>query len=297
VLYALGSDGDLMCMELTGGKIRWQKNLRTDFGGEPGQWAYAESPLIDGDALVCTPGGSDATMIALNKKTGETIWKCPMPDAEAAGYASIVSTQSGGIKQYVQLVGKSVIGVDARTGKFLWRYSKASPRDMPNIPTPVVDGNFVYAVPKRLGGILIKLNASDPTAEPEEVYFESKLPKAIGGAVKLGDYLYGASDQGLLCVEFATGDVQWSNRSLGAASVFYADGNLYLHGENDGDVALVEATPQAYHEKGRFTPPGQPERPNNAKAWAYPVVANGRHYIRDQEMLWCYDVKAQRASP
>jgi outer membrane protein assembly factor BamB len=283
-------------MELAGGKIRWQKNLRTDFAGEPGLWAYAESPLVDGDTLVCTPGGAEATMIALKKKSGETIWKCAAPDGEAAGYASVVITYSGGIKQYVQLLGKSVIGVEAQMGKFLWRYLKQSDRDMPNIPTPVVDGSYVYAVPKRLGGSLIKINAQDPTAEPEQVYFSAKLPSAIGGTVKLGAFLYGTTGQGLHCVDFASGDVKWSDRSLSAAAVCYADGCLYLHGENEGNVALVEATPEGYREKGRFTPPGQPER-GQAKAWAYPVVANGRFYIRDQEVLWCYDVKAQRASP
>ncbi len=167
---------------------------------------------------------------------------------------------------------------------------------MPNIPTPVVDGSYVYAVPKRLGGSLIKINAQDPTAEPEQIYFSAKLPSAIGGTVKLGAFLYGTTGQGLHCVDFASGDVKWSDRSLGAAAVCYADGCLYLHGENEGNVALVEATPEGYREKGRFTPPGQPER-GQAKAWAYPVVANGRFYIRDQEVLWCYDVKAQRASP
>jgi len=296
VLYALGSDGDLVCMELAGGKIRWQKNLRTDFAGEPGLWAYAESPLVDGDTLVCTPGGAEATMIALKKNSGETIWKCAAADGEAAGYASVVITYSGGIKQYVQLLGKSVIGVEAQTGKFLWRYLKQSDRDMPNIPTPVVDGSYVYAVPKRLGGSLIKINAQDPTAEPEQIYFSAKLPSAIGGTVKLGAFLYGTTGQGLHCVDFASGEVKWSDRSLSEAAVCYADGCLYLHGENEGNVALVEATPEGYREKGRFTPPGQPER-GQAKAWAYPVVANGRFYIRDQEVLWCYDVKAQHASP
>ncbi len=145
------------------------------------------------------------------------------------------------------------------------------------------------------GGGLIKLTGSGDHVEPEQVYFSKQLPNAIGGTVKIGDYLYGTNGQGLHCVEFATGDVKWSNRCIGAASICYADGNLYLHGEN-GDLALVEATPEGYHEKGKFTPPDQPDR-GPGKAWAYPVVADGRLYIRDQQAVWCYDIKAPPAAP
>ena len=291
VLYALGSDGDLACIEIAGGKIRWQKNVQTDFGGLPGVWAYSESPLVDGDKVVCTPGGPDATMIALNKKTGDVVWKCPTVEGEHAGYSSIVISTVGGRKQYIQLLGKSLVGVDAATGKLLWSdLKKFGDHDMPNIPTPTVDGPLVYSVPMRMGGRLVKLDTADPTAEPQEVYSSPKLPKAIGGTVKIGNYLYGTGEA-MMCVDFASGAIKWSERGIGTSSICYADGNFYLHGEN-GDVALVAATPDAYHEKGRFTPPDQPDR-GSAKAWAYPVVANGRLYIRDNGVLWCYDVAAK----
>ncbi len=135
LLYALGSDGDLACLETESGKIRWQKNLRSDFGGQPGNWAYAESPLVDGDVLVCTPGGADATLVALNKKTGDVIWKSAVPGGDQAGYASIIIVDTGGIKQYVQFVQKGLVGVDAKSGKFLWRYAKTaegSPGEYPH---------------------------------------------------------------------------------------------------------------------------------------------------------------------
>ncbi len=293
VLYALGSDGDLACLEIGSGKIRWQKNVQTDFGGQPGIWAYSESPLVDGDAVVCTPGGPDATVIALHKKTGEVIWKCAVPDGERAAYSSIVITGSGSNKQYIQFLGKSLVGIDAKSGKLLWRDLKKADKDMPNIPTPTIDGPYVYSVPMRMGGRLLKLDTVDLAADPQEVYFSPKLPKAIGGTVKIGNYLYGTGEA-LMCVDFATGDIKWSERGIGTSSVCFADGCLYLHGEN-GDVALVDAAPDAYHEKGRFTPPGQPDRAS-AKAWAYPVVANGRLYIRDQGVLRCYDVAAGKGA-
>jgi outer membrane protein assembly factor BamB len=295
VLFALGSDGNLMCLKLADGKTQWQKDLRTALGGQPGKWAYAESPLVDGDVLVCTPGGADATLVALNKKNGEVIWKSAVPGGDEAAYSSVTIVGSGSDKQYVQLLQNGLVGIDAKTGKFLWRYDATSKNSPANIPTPVAAGRLVYSATGMGGGGLIKLTGSGDHVEPEQVYFSKQLPNAIGGTVKIGDYLYGTSGQGLQCVEFATGDVKWSNRCIGAASICYADGNLYLHGEN-GDLALVEATPEGYHEKGKFTPPDQPDR-GPGKAWAYPVVADRRLYIRDQQVVWCYDIKAPPAAP
>ena len=288
VLYALASDGDLACLELSGGKVRWQKNLPLDFGGKPGKWAYAESPLVDGNTLVCTPGGDEATIIALDKRTGEVIWKCVSPEGDEAAYASVIIVDAGGAKQYVQLLQKGLVGVDAKTGRFLWRYEKIAKGSPANIPTPVAHDAFVYTSTGRGGGGLVELTVAPNGVETEEIYASAKLPTSIGGSVKVGDFLYGTNGAGLMCVDFATGDVKWQDRSVGAGAVCFADGRLYLHGEK-GDVALVEATGEGYREKGRFTPPDQPDR-GRAKAWAYPVVANGRLYIRDSGTLWCYDV-------
>jgi len=294
VLYALGSDGDLACAEIATGKVRWQKSLRSDFGGQPGVWAYAESPLIDGDTLVCTPGGADATLAALNKHSGELIWKCAVPGGDPAAYASAIVVQSGGVKQYVQLLQKGLVGVEAKTGKFLWRYEKPISRFNANIPTPLASGDAIYAASAGTGGGLVKLKSDSSRLQPEQVYFQPNLPTTIGGTVKIGDYLYGTTAEGLLCVEFATGTVKWKERALGAASLCYADGRLYLHGEN-GEAALVDPAPDAYRSKGGLTPPDQPSHSNPMeKAWAYPVVANGRLFLRDHGTLWCYDVAAAK---
>ena len=293
VLYALGSDGDLACVEIVSGKVRWQKNLRSEFGGKPGEWAYSESPLIDGDALICTPGGSEATIVALKKKSGDLLWKCAAPGGDEAAYASAIVVEAGGVKQYVQLLQKGLVGVEAKTGKFLWRYPKATSRYGANIPTPLFSDGYIYAASAGTGGGLVKLKAKDGAVEAEQVYFDLKMPTAIGGVIKVGDSLYGTTGQALLCLDFATGQVKWEDRALGAASLCYVDNRLYLHGEN-GEVALVEPAAQGYREKGRFNPPDQPTRSAPMeKAWAYPVVANGRLYLRDHGKLWCYDVKAK----
>jgi len=293
LLYALSSDGDLACLETATGKLRWQKSLRKDFGGQPGQWAYSESPLVDGDVVVATPGGAEATMVALNKKTGAVIWKSAAPGGDPAGYSSAIVVQGGGRKQYVQFLGKGVVGVDAKTGQFLWRYAEPS-KGPANMPTPVARDGYIYAAAGRIGGGLVSLKASPDGVAAEQVYFTRGLPNSIGGAVLVGDYLYGTTGDGLVAAEFSSGKIKWQAESIGGGAVLHADGHLYLHGEN-GDVALVEATPEGYKEKGRFTPPEQPKhRSPMEKAWAYPVVANGKLHIRDLGTLWCYDIKATK---
>jgi outer membrane protein assembly factor BamB len=289
-LYALGSDGDLARLDAKTGEIAWHKNLRTDFGGKPGVWAYSESPLIDGDIVIATPGGDEATIVGLNKATGDLVWKTAIPEMEAA-YASAVKADLAGRTQYVQFLSKGLVGIDAANGELLWRYDHTAQGSMANIPTPVVKGDYIYSASGKGGGGLVKIVADDGKFTAEEVYFEPQLPRAIGGSVLVGDHLYGTSSDSLMCVEFLTGEVVWRDRSIGAAGVCYADGMLYLHGEN-GDVALVEATPDEYREAGNFTPPNAPDR-GKSKAWAYPVVADGKLYIFDWGTLWCFGVKSE----
>jgi FOG: WD40-like repeat len=296
-IYALSSDGDLACLEAKSGKIRWQKNIRKEFGGQPGTWAYAESPLVDGDVVVVTPGGEQATLVALNKKTGALIWKSAVPGGDPAGYASAIVAQGGGRKQYVQLLPKGLVGVDAKTGQFLWRYKEAAKGPAQYI-TPIARDGYVYGGALGVGGGLIRLKADGGGVTTEQVYFERGLPNGIGGAVLVGDYLYGTeAGQKLVAAEFATGKVKWQAETVGWASIAYADGHLYLHGLN-GDLSLVEANPEGYREKGRFTPANQPTKkkvgPYPEAAFAYPVIANGRLYIRDLGTLWAYDIKASR---
>ncbi len=294
LIYALGSDGDLACLEAKTGKIRWQKNIRKEFGGEPGDWAYAESPLVDGEVVVVTPGGAQATMAALNKKTGATIWKAAVPDGDPAGYASAIVVQGGGRRQYVQLLSKGLVGVDAQTGQFLWRYKDVA-KGPAQYFTPVARAAYVYTGALGVGGGLVRLKAEGAGVAAEQVFFERGLPNGIGGAVLVGETLYGTEvGQNLVAADFTTGKVKWQDKSFGWASLAYADGHLYLHGIN-GELALVEASPEAYRIKGRFTPPAQPKKkqvgPFPEGAFAYPVIANGRLYIRDLGTLWAYDIK------
>jgi outer membrane protein assembly factor BamB len=294
MLYVLGSDGDLVCLESATGKVRWHKSLRSDFGGLAPTWAYAESPLVDGDVLVCTPGGKVATIVALDKRNGDVIWKSAVPGGDAAGYASLIAANIGNIKQYIAYTGGGLVGVDAKTGDFLWRYEKTKGALGMSIQTPVARDGYVYSGASRVGGGAVKLNLSQGTITAEEAYFDPKLPTAIGGTVLVGDYVYGSGQTTLMCVEYKTGQIKWNERSIAPVSLCYADGMLFLHGEG-GDVGLIEASPEAYREHGRFTPPNQPQHSKAMeKAWAYPVIADGKLYIRDLNTMWCYDIKASR---
>jgi outer membrane protein assembly factor BamB len=280
-LYCLASDGQLSCLG-TDGKVKWQKNLPKDLGGAVGQWAYSESVLIDGDRVVCTPGGKGG-IAALNKMTGEVIWQAAIPGEDVADYASIMVVESDGVRQYVQFMRRGVVGVDAKTGKFLWRY-EATGKTPANMLTPVVRGNRVYTAGSGGGTVELKVSGSGVTAT--EVYHSQAIAARMGGAVLVDGHLYGAGNA-LFCADFATGEVKWTERVVGAASICYADGHLYVRGHGTGEVVLVEANPKEYREKGRLK---QPDR-SKSQAWPHPVVANGGLYLRDQGVLLCYDIR------
>jgi outer membrane protein assembly factor BamB len=296
-IYALGSDGDLVCLDKEG-KPLWSKSLRKDFDGVPGQWAYSESVLIDGERLICTPGGAKATLAALKKSDGTTIWTCAVPEADKAAYASVIPVDVEGVRQYVQFVEKGVVAADARTGKFLWRYNKTKD-PAANIPTVVARDGNVFTSTSRNGSGLNRIKVTGDTVTSEEVYFNPTKLNSIGGVVLVGDYLYGAGvNNELVCMEFKTGSIKWQAPSVGPAGLCYADGMLYVRGqggtgfgpEKPSFVALVAATPDGYKEKGRFEQPDHGGKP----AWPHPVVANGRLYLRDGNVLLCYDVSAAK---
>jgi outer membrane protein assembly factor BamB len=294
-VYALGQEGDLVCLEAKDGKRVWHRNLLKDFGGSYGGWHYCESPLVDGDHVIVTPGGKDATMVALDKKSGETVWKCAIPTEHTeAGYSSVVIATVGGVKQYVQLFNGGVAGV-ATDGRFLWKYEKLGPNTA-NIPTPVVLKDEIMAVAGYgKGGALLKLEADGKDVTAKEVYFKRELTNKHGGVVVVGNYLYGdTDDEGRpFCADVKTGKVMWKRKNdqgegEHSASVTYADGRLYFHYEN-GVVALVEASPEGYKEVGSFQVPK-----TDGPAWAHPVVVGGRLYLREGDTLYCYDVSEKK---
>ena len=285
-IYAMTSDGDFACLNAADGSVVWSRQVRTENGGVLGTWAYSESPIVGGDIVLCSPGGTTATVLAMNKHTGETVGTLPLPSGDAAGYASMILDNSTGTAQYISFLGGGLVGIEAATGNLLWRFEDTARNSPANIPTPIAHNGHVYSASSRGGGALIKLNNNNGQWSTETVYSGSRLPSGIGGMVLVDGHLYGSLGQGFGCVEFMTGEVKWADRSIGAASVIYADGKLILHGEN-GDLALVQATPEAYTELSRFSPPN---RQGNTPSWTHPALANGKLFIHELGTVWAYQL-------
>lgn len=286
-LYVLGVGGMLACLETATGKVQWQQDLAKDFGGQMPNWGFAESPLVDGDMVVCTPGGSGGTILALNKKTGATVWRTKdLKDTPC--YSSIIKITIDGVPQYIQMTDQNVVGVASADGRVLWRAARRG--RVAVIPTPIYQANHVYVTSGYgVGCNQFKITSENGNFKAEEVYANRNMVNHHGGVLRIGEYLYGHSDSGgWTCQEFKTGNVAWKNGGVGKGSVTYADGRLYMRSEGSkGTLALVEPTPDGYMEKGRFDQPDRSAKPS----WPHPVIANGKLYLRDQGVLLCYDVK------
>lgn len=298
-VYALSRHGNLACLDAKSGKIVWTKDYKKDFDGRMmSGWDYSETPLVDGDKLICTPGGEKAALVALDKYKGDVIWACPIADHGGSGYASPVVAEAGGVRQYITLLGAGknggVVGVEATKGKFLWSYRKIA-NGTANIPTSIVKGDKVFcSTGYNAGAALLQLIPDgEGGCKTKEIYFlkGNTLQNHHGGMVLLGDYIYGGHghNQGNpFCLNMQSGEFAWQPQrgpGDGSAAVVYADGNLYFRYQN-GTMALIEASPSGYNLKSSFNVPG-----NMGIGWPHPVVANGHLYLRGQDQILCYDIK------
>ena len=293
-VYVLGVAGDIACLTAESGKRIWRKNLVKDFGGAVSKWGYSESPTVDGDKLLITPGGSKGAIVALNKKTGTKLWQSKKLK-DAAEYSAVVVANVDGQRQYIQLFMNTLASVDAANGNLIWKSAWPQGRTAV-IPTPIYrDGHVFMTSGYRAGARLVKLNGK----KAEVVWENQEMINHHGGVVLVGDHVYGFSDQrkgNLMCIEFMTGKVAWMERverELHKGAVHAADGMLYCLNETEGWVYLVEASPSGFKETGKFQLPKETtlRDDNNGKVWSHPVVINGKLYLRDQDLIFCYDVK------
>ncbi len=296
LLYVEGLGGDVACLQVSDGKLLWQVSLTRDFGGSVPRWSYRESPLVDGEKVIVTPGGPDATVVALDKLTGKTLWKSQVPGSPKAAYVSAIAIDFEGVRQYVQLTASSLVGVAAADGKFFWQYGGVANRTGIICTTPIYHDGLVFSTSAYgAGGGLVKLSKdASGGVTAEQVYFTREMQNHHGGVILFDGYLYGASggNEGgaLMCLDFRTGKVMWDQRSSGErrakGAVAFADDRLYYRMEN-GTMVLIEPNPKQYVERGRFEQPDRTRQP----AWAHPVIANGKLYLRDQDLLLCYNIK------
>ncbi len=291
LIYALDPKGGLYCLRAADGKSVWERQLQEEFSGQAGGWGYSESPLVDGDKLIVAPGGDEASIVALDKKTGTDIWSSDIRGAGKAEYATILVTEMEGVRQYIKFFQTLLVGVRADNGEEIWR-SEWPPGRVAVIPTPIVDGNQVYITSGYgAGSKLVEVNGSSA----RDVWVNNDMKNHHGGVVKIGDHVYGFSDgPGLSCQSWETGELLWNQRGqfTSKGAIHAADGMLYCLNERDGTLLLVTATPDGFEQKGQFKlEPQSSNRHPQGKIWTHPLVVNGKLYLRDQEFISCYDVK------
>jgi outer membrane protein assembly factor BamB len=285
-VYALTEQGDLICLKAADGTAVWQRNILADFRGRQIPWLISESPLVDGDSVIVTPGGPKAGIVALDKLTGKTKWASEELSDEA-GYASPIAADVQGVRVVMTLTQRAGVGVRASDGKLMWRYQQVA-NDTANVATPVFhESKVFYTSNYGTGAALLGLTAQSGEVKAQEIYFTREMQNHHGGVVLVDGYLYGFHNAILTCMDFATGKTQWRDRSVGKGTLTYADGNLYLFSE-DNVIGLAAASPAGYREKGRFKISDQ-----GWPSWAHLVVSGGRMYVRNQGMLMAYDVRAR----
>ena len=287
-IYALGARGNLLCVLAKNGKQVWKKSLVDDLGGKVPGWGYTESVLVDQGKVICTPGGKDGAIAALDADSGRTIWRTKS-FTDGAQYSSPISIMHQGKKQYVQLVMKNIVGIEPGNGSVLWK--SKWPGKVAVIPTPIFSNGHVYVTSGYgVGCKLVKLGDNYPT----NVYENKVMKNHHGGVIKVGEHLYGYSDGvGWACQDFKTGELIWNEKkALGKGAIAYADNRLYCQGEGDGRLILIDASPTGWKTHGEFTISPQTKKRNpKGRIWTHPVICDGKLYLRDQEYILCYDIK------
>ncbi|WP_310820863.1 PQQ-binding-like beta-propeller repeat protein [Stratiformator vulcanicus] len=306
-LYVVGSTGVLSCLNTSDGEVLWKKDFALEFDSQPQRWGYAESPLVDGDLVIATPGAADAMLAAFDRTTGRIVWTTPYPDLDGngkaqAGYSSAVISEGGGVRQYVQNTGKGVVGVRAEDGKFLWANTAAANR-VAVIPTPLIKDDLVFASSSyKQGSVGLRLiSDGDGGVEAEQLYFldgRRIFENHHGQMILHEGYVYGGHGQNSgfpMCIELETGEVMWGGRqsklrgpkgASKSAAVLFVDGHIIWRYQN-GVVAVTEASPEEYRLKGTFTPEFV-----ESPSWAHPVVVDGKLYLRENDMLMVYDISS-----
>ena len=288
LVYHLGPTGRLAALEAKSGKESWAVDLKQAYGARYGPWALAENVLVEGNLLLCVPGGDRGRIIALNKATGKLIW-ANTAIRDRVAYSSAVIATHKGVRQLIALIERSVVSVDVRTGRLLWSHGHRNPYNQ-NATRPLFHEGWVFVTSgHRAGGRMLAIGAKSDSVR--EVWFSEEFDNCHGGVVLLGGHLYGSGcrlyHKGLLCVDFRTGKKVYRAESLGKVSITYADGLLYCL-DQEGKMSLVEASPQRARVISQFRIPWE----SKDQSLAHPVVCGGRLYIRHAQNLFAYDLRA-----
>lgn len=288
LLYLLTGPGVVCCIDPGAGLVLWRADLTERFGAKLPIWHFAESLLVDGDRVICTPGTEDALLAALDKNTGETLWTTKGPK-DTASYCSPTIITHNGRRILTTATGRHIVGADPETGALLWAFEQKVPWDIHGVTPLYKNGLLYYAGGDGAGGGALAL--SPDGAEVSPVWTDTTLDPLHSGVVLLDGYLYGTGYKNggrLVCLEMATGRVMWSTDEVTQGALIAADGMLFIYeGPKAGVVSLVKADPAGFTRTGKFSVTAG----GRDKHWAHPAIADGRLYIRHGDTLSAYRIK------
>jgi outer membrane protein assembly factor BamB len=283
-VFALGSKGKLHALDARNGERLWEHDLVDEFGSKIPGWGFATSPLVEANLLVVEVGGKDGkSVVAFDKKSGDLVWTSP---TDEPGYSSPIAITFNGIRQIIIFTSQGPVSVSPTDGKIYWKY--LWPEGI-NIATPlfIPEGQVFVSASYDKGAVLVKMTSDGGAVTVDEVWKSRVMKNHFNASVLHGNYLYGFDNAFLKCIEAKTGVEQWVARGFGKGSLIYADGNLIVVGD-EGRLALIEATPLEYREKGDV-------QLLQGKCWTAPTLAGGRLYVRNHEELVCLDVTGEIA--
>jgi outer membrane protein assembly factor BamB len=285
LVWTLGARGHLHCLKVDSGKEVWHHDLKERFNAPVQHWGFASSPLVEGDLLLLNPGGPGNTVVALDKKTGKVKWKNL---DEPAGYSAPVISEACGVRQVLFFLAEALVSLDPKTGQEYWRYPWPTPNKV-NAATPIVRGDYVFiSSGYGKGCALVKVvNGKNGRLRAEMVYENNLMRNHFGSSIFYKDYLYGFDEGFLTCMPFREGKKRgwraWKERKFNKGTLILAGDTLIVLGEH-GNLAMVEPYPGEYRELATFSV-------TKARCWTMPVVAQGRLYIRDEQSIYCFDLR------
>jgi outer membrane protein assembly factor BamB len=297
-IYGLGSQGIVVCVD-DAGKERWQVDLVKDLRGQVNPvtgsdqgWGFSWSPLVLGNRVIIAPGGEGGLLAALDTTTGAVVWRSKAI-ADDCTYSSPVLADIGGVRQIVYAGQNKVYGVSAADGALLWSYEKKRQAEEIFAATPIVHDGHILTSGASAGSELWSVTKSGSTFTAEPVWSGKQIANLHGGLVLLDGHVFGSDEKrAWKCIDFATGKTIWESTRPPVGSLLAADGFLYCVSQDGGTVSLIEATPRAMKVNGQFPLPEQSRlRRKSAGLWTHPVLADGKFYLRDQELVFCYVVK------
>ena len=307
-VYVLGAMGNLLAFDVADGRLLWAKDFVVDFNATVPSWGMSGAPLVDGDRLICLVGGEpDAKFMALDKFTGEEIWRALSSDWEP-GYTAPIIIEAGGRSQLIAWHPRAISSLDPATGELHWEVPHIVDMGI-NPATPVQSGPYLFVTSQYGGARMIRLDETGPQgtllwegageADPDHGTAVNTFNSVISTPVIDGNYLYGLDGHGLLrCLDLTTGERVWEswaliNESASWATAFFVrHGDRYFINTDNGDLVLAELSPEGYTELSRtkLIRPTHPYVRRRAHGpvvnWSHPAYAN-RHIIarNDEEIV------------